>query len=345
MECETTSDAARAEWLQRLSELVFAGMTVEDAVDRCRPADTPRDAAVREATTWVNDPRLQIGALAAMRLGCRDWWHDACATLAKLGDGPSAVDERDSVTREEFVRSYYAANKPVCIRGFASEWPALSRWTPEYLGTITANVDVMANRGAAPAHQRSVPSRFTRSIPFSDFVTLVYSGGNTDEYYLVGKNWFFNIPETQHLLHDLGTSPLIRVGEGARRVRMWFGPGGTVTPIHYDGSNTLMVQIIGRKSVRMYSPVLSRHMEQRRKWYGEVDPDDLDSNRRDEVPGTTIVLSPGDALFIPVGWWHVVRALEVSLTLTFEDFGLFNEFESAAQTRPSTAAECGQTAV
>jgi hypothetical protein len=339
MNDETTTATASTEWLQRLSELVLAGMKVDDAIDRCRPADIPPDAAVREATEWMSDPRFEIGVLAAMRLQCREWWHDACATLAMLDHGPSTVDECDGITRDEFVRKHYAANKPLCIRGFAAQWPALSKWTREYLGAITATVDVMANRGAAPAHQRSVPSRFTKSIPFSEFVDLVYSGANTDDYYLVGKNWFFNIPETQHLLEDLGASPLIRVGEGSRRVRMWFGPGGTVTPIHYDGSNTLMVQIAGRKSVRLYSPLLSRYMEQRRRWYGEVDPEELASNQRDEVPGTTIVLSPGDALFLPVGWWHVVRALEVSLTLTYEDFGLFNEFEATATSKLSSLAE------
>lgn len=283
-------------------------------------------------------PTSSDASLAAVRLGCRDWWLDACATLARLGGGPSSVDERTHLGRAEFVSRYYAANKPVAIRGFASAWPALSKWTPDYLRTIAVKVNVMANRSAAPAHQRSVPSRFMRSVAFSDFVSLVYSGTNTDEYYLVGKNWFFDYPETKHLLDDLGSSPLIQFGDGEHRVRMWFGPGGTVTPIHYDDMNTLMVQVVGRKSVRLYSPLLSRHMEQERRWYGEVDPEALDPGRRADVPGCTVVLHPGDALFIPVGWWHVVTAIDVSLTLSYMEFDLVNDFgtvqsqSAAAQT-------------
>jgi ribosomal protein L16 Arg81 hydroxylase len=31
-------------------------------------------------------------------------------------------------------------------------------------------------------------------------------------------------------------------------------------------------------------------------------------------------LNPGEALFIPVGWWHHVRALDVSISVSFTNF-------------------------
>jgi mannose-6-phosphate isomerase-like protein (cupin superfamily) len=82
-------------------------------------------------------------------------------------------------------------------------------------------------------------------------------------------------------------------------------------------------------------------MEQRRRWYGEVDPEDLDPHKQDEVRGATVVLKPGDALFLPVGWWHVVRALDVSVTLTFTEFGLPNEFGSRTPRTFQSASSIG----
>jgi hypothetical protein len=35
-----------------------------------------------------------------------------------------------------------------------------------------------------------------------------------------------------------------------------------------------------------------------------------------------VVLEPGQLLFVPVGWWHWVQALEVSATVSFHHFAI-----------------------
>jgi ribosomal protein L16 Arg81 hydroxylase len=38
------------------------------------------------------------------------------------------------------------------------------------------------------------------------------------------------------------------------------------------------------------------------------------------------VLEPGEILFLPVGWWHYVEALDISVTLASTNFHWQNDF-------------------
>jgi ribosomal protein L16 Arg81 hydroxylase len=37
-------------------------------------------------------------------------------------------------------------------------------------------------------------------------------------------------------------------------------------------------------------------------------------------PVIETVIGPGDALFLPVGWWHAVEALSLSVSVSFTSF-------------------------
>jgi mannose-6-phosphate isomerase-like protein (cupin superfamily) len=38
------------------------------------------------------------------------------------------------------------------------------------------------------------------------------------------------------------------------------------------------------------------------------------------VPVIDIVLEPGECVFLPLGWWHWVKSLDVSISLSFTNF-------------------------
>ena len=53
-----------------------------------------------------------------------------CAFLSAQG---AAIERRAGLSSDEFLDRYYAANRPVILTGEMSGWPALAKWTPEYL--------------------------------------------------------------------------------------------------------------------------------------------------------------------------------------------------------------------
>jgi ribosomal protein L16 Arg81 hydroxylase len=112
---------------------------------------------------------------------------------------------------------------------------------------------------------------------------------------------------------------------------LWFGPAGTVTPLHHDQCNILFCQIHGRKRVRMLPPTETFLHRGAMSMYAAADPESPDLRAFPEWKDAhviDVVVEPGEALFIPVGWWHHVRSLDVAISLSLTHFRYRNEFRS-----------------
>jgi ribosomal protein L16 Arg81 hydroxylase len=79
--------------------------------------------------------------------------------------------------------------------------------------------------------------------------------------------------------------------------------------LHWDEQDTFILQIPGRKYWRIFEPTRLHPLRQ----------DEVEAPRPDttSIPAWDSVLKEGEMLYIPRGWWHVVRALdEPSLHIT-----------------------------
>jgi lysine-specific demethylase 8 len=104
----------------------------------------------------------------------------------------------------------------------------------------------------------------------------------------------------------------------------WIGPAGTVTGYHVDWGDNVLAQICGRKEVRLVAPKYSKYMYPSKRFdqgtmSSDMDVDNLDADRFPLFAKATeyrVVIHPGEMLFIPRGWWHYVRSLDKSISVS-----------------------------
>src|SRR5262249_39505442 len=133
---------------------------------------------------------------------------------------------------------------------------------------------------------------------------------------------------------DLGflDNILSREGDGAHGM-MWIGPGGTFTPLHHDLTNNLLLQIVGAKEVLLAAPGETPRLYNDRHVFSRI-RDLTEPGLVETYPKLNglvvhrVRMNPGDALFIPLGWWHQVKALDFSVTITHTNFRWPNDFHA-----------------
>jgi LPS sulfotransferase NodH len=290
-----------------------------------------RKSAMGEVRKAASDPYLLAAAQSQRHLNKAVSLLNALQESAGLDPQANVVQRRSNISRDEFRDQYYAANRPVIIQDLMSGWRALTAWTPDYLKSMVGDqmVEIMSGRDADPKYELN-PEKHRMALRFADYIDMVYSGNVTNDYYLVANNMFFQRPETQPLLRDFTVFPhYLNPATAGRQCFLWFGPAGTVTPLHHDTSNILMAEVVGRKRYRLIPALQWQYVYNSTGVFSDVDCENPNLIRHPQFRNATIievVLEPGEVLFMPVGWWHHVRALDVSMTVSFTNFVFPNYF-------------------
>ena len=108
-------------------------------------------------------------------------------------------------------------------------------------------------------------------------------------------------------------------------LRIPFNEPGGASP---DGSVKL-TGLLPTYRWKFVSPLETPRVYNYNGMFSPVDADAPDLARYPafaQVKVLETTLEPGDTLFLPLGWWHQVAGLEVSVSLSFSNLGADNEF-------------------
>ncbi|CCJ28279.1 unnamed protein product [Pneumocystis jirovecii] len=251
-----------------------------------------------------------------------------------------------------FQNDILAVQQPLIIKNSINHWPALSQegWikidtllNKTHQGLRIVPVEIGRNYTDQAWGQQLMPFyEFLKKYILQTKKTSNTHGTEKEEIgYLAQHDIFSQIPALRedimvpdycfttpppipsHLQAFIEEMPLLH----EPLLNAWFGGKGTVSPLHTDPYHNIFSQIVGWKYVRLYAPEENEALYPRSFEGGinmsntsQIDLDNLDTKKFPKFSNAKYVegiIGPGDCLYIPVGWWHYVRSLSVSFSVSF----------------------------
>ena len=226
---------------------------------------------------------------------------------------------------EDFIVNHMNAESPVVVSGMMSDWPCMScperKWTAEYVRRVAGLRTVPVEIGA-----RYTDSGWTQKLmTVGEFIDgFVLADGDGPKGYLAQHNLLDQVKE---LREDIDVPEYCYAGDSDIDdidINGWFGPQGTVSPLHNDPKHNFLCQVAGEKYVRLY------RRDQTERLYPFDDELLFNTSRVDlenpdlgaypefaEAEGFESVLQEGQMLYIPPKCWHFVKSLTPSFSLSF----------------------------
>lgn len=227
------------------------------------------------------------------------------------------------MTADLFAK-YDRRRQPVLIKQGICHWRAVNAWTTDYLIDKMSSKTVAVHCSTTGVFNSDPNSKSgTRVIPVaaSAAIKKIFNPIQTSEkFYLSQQSMSHLFPE---LMGDIQVPPYIPSGK-LQNTNIWIGSAGNASPLHFDTSDNFFAQVVGRKTIQLYPPGRLRSFYpftgRQTHHVSRVNPDKIDQAvfpRFASHKAISLLIEPGDLLFLPSRWWHFVRSIDHSISVNF----------------------------
>lgn len=230
----------------------------------------------------------------------------------------SQIDCVDDISKEDFETKYLKARRPLIIKNMAKTWPAYKKWSMDYMKTVVGDQVVPLYDSSKADPSKPINAAATE-MQFGEYIELIKNKPTDLRIFL-----FDPIKQAPNLLKDYIAPKNLMGGFLDSYPNMFFGGKGSVTFLHYDidMAHIFHTHFNGRKHVilfenkwkeRLYQiPYATYALED----YDIENPDFEKFPALNGVKGVEAYLEHGDTLFMPTGYWHWMKYLDGSFSIS-----------------------------
>lgn len=239
-------------------------------------------------------------------------------------NGAVSVSKKYGMSVQEFRREHLHPGVPVVIGDATADWPARTKFTPEFFRTHYGAQPIHLDDGRSFALAELLDMLMTataeRPAPYPCKLRL--DGSLPELLADVTPRYAFALPDRIH-------SRLMpqRFLGGADTFEIFFGsPGGQFPYMHYDymGLHAFINQLYGDKEFTVIPPGQTDYVypDPDNPWKSLVadhrHPDRAAFPRFARATPVSFVVGAGETLFIPNGWWHTALSRTVTISVAFD---------------------------
>ena len=228
------------------------------------------------------------------------------------------IDRVDDISKDDFITHYLNPRKPLIIRKATQSWPALHKWTFDYLKE-TVGDRIVPLYDSSKANPSKPINAAAAEMKFGDYIDLIQKEPTDLRIFL-----FDPIKHAPKLLEDYRSPTNLMNGFLDKYPNMFFGGAGSVTFLHYDIdlAHIFHTHFNGRKQVILFDQKWSERLycipfaTYALEDYDIERPDFNKFPALDGVEGQQAILEHGDTLFMPTGYWHWMKYLDGSFSIS-----------------------------
>jgi lysine-specific demethylase 8 len=231
-------------------------------------------------------------------------------------------------SQEHFYTHHIAENKPALYANAAKQWRSTRLWNAEYLKNILKNGNTTAESVpvvvGVEESTNGNQARHRINMRFQDFITSLHNGA------CKGYLKQYNLSNSPEMRKDCQPESFFSSwSQFSGECNLWMGSesSGAKTGLHNDDEENLLCQITGRKRVLMIAPEENKHLYVNQLYDSGTECCDVNASTpnfkihplfQNVKTIYTVVLEPGDVLYLPKFWYHEVTPVgEVSISINY----------------------------
>ena len=240
-----------------------------------------------------------------------------------------SIERRSNLSYEEFVQEYASVGKPVIITDVVKNWKASTKWNLDFFRSKYGSVKVKV-QDYNPEGEFTRNTRTYESMRIDDYIDYMTSSAGNKLLYLTDlcvydhfelwedceepiyfNNWYTKMPLELLKKHFRYT------------YEVFIGFKDTSVGLHYDlyYDATWIAVISGQKKVILFAPDQEKYLYEGRVNCFKPNLEKFPIYAK--AKPVECILTQGEMLRIPPNWWHQLKNIEDTISLTT---GTLNEW-------------------